>query len=55
MPETNTSDGTLAVIALDAADYRLARQWNCENILLDNPGRIETFAYSKDKPITLEV
>lgn len=51
----HNNDENLAVIALDAADYRLARRWDCENILLDNHGRIETFAYSKDEPITLEV
>lgn len=55
MREGADSSGTLVVIALDAADYRLARRWDCGNVLLDNHGRIETFAYSKDEPITLEV
>lgn len=46
---------TLAVLALDAADYRLARKWDCENILLDEAGRLETFTYSLDHPFTPEV
>lgn len=54
MREADVTD-TLAVIALDAADYRLAEEWNCRNVLLDNHDRIETFAYSRDQPITLEV
>lgn len=49
MPET------LCVLALDAADYRLAREWHCENILLDEHGPLETFSYSKERPVTLEV
>jgi len=47
--------GTLAVVALDAADYQLAREWNCENILLDEHTELETFSYSGDDPVTLEV
>lgn len=46
---------TLCVIALDAADYKLAREWDCRNILLDKHGELETFSYSKDGPTTLEV
>lgn len=46
---------TTVVIALDAADYRLVREWNCRNILLENHDRLETFSYSTDDPITLEV
>lgn len=46
---------TMIVIALDAADYRLAQEWGCQNILLDNHHQIETFSYSGDDPITLEV
>ncbi|MXR41866.1 hypothetical protein GRX01_11025 [Halobaculum sp. WSA2] len=46
---------TLAVIALDAADYALARRWDCENILLENSGPLETFTYSADHPYTPEV
>lgn len=46
---------TLAVLALDAADYRLARHWDCENILLDDHGSLETFTYSMDHPFTPEV
>lgn len=46
---------TLCVLALDAADYRLAREWDCENILLDTHDELETFSYSKASPVTLEV
>jgi len=46
---------SLAVLALDAADYRLARQWNCENMLLSKNRGIETFSYSYDHPFTPEV
>lgn len=49
------SDETIAVVALDAADYALCQSWGCENILLDNHHELETFAYSGEKPITLEV
>lgn len=45
----------IVVIALDAADYALAREWNCENILLDAHGEIETFTYGTETPSTLEV
>lgn len=46
---------TIAVIALDAADYRLAKKWDCQNILLKNNRQLETFSYSGDDPVTLEV
>lgn len=46
---------TVCVLALDAADYELARRWGCENLLLDNHRALETFAYSKDEPYTPEV
>jgi hypothetical protein len=46
---------TVCVLALDAADERLAREWDCQNILLDEHGELETFAYSKDEPYTPEV
>lgn len=45
----------LVVIGLDAADYRLARDWECDNLLLDNHAQIETFAHTKAWPITAEV
>lgn len=47
--------GTLTVLALDSADYLLAREWNCENLLLDTHGQIETFTYGESSPSTLEV
>lgn len=46
---------TLGIVALDAADYALAREWNCENILLERHRELETFAYSGKHPNTLEV
>jgi predicted AlkP superfamily phosphohydrolase/phosphomutase len=46
---------TLTVLGIDAADYRLARQWDCSNILLGNSQEIQTFSYSLDVPATLEV
>lgn len=45
----------IVVIALDAADYALAREWDCENILLETHGEIETFTYGTETPSTLEV
>ena len=46
---------SLTVLGLDAADYRLAKRWDCENLLLDNHCGIRTFSYSLDVPATLEV
>lgn len=46
---------TLAVLGLDAADLRLAERWDCENILLETHGGLETFAHSRDLPLTAEV
>lgn len=46
---------TIAVLALDAADVRLAREWNCENLLLGDHRRLETYAHSLDFPRTVEV
>lgn len=46
---------TLVVIGLDAADYALAKRWDCENILQTNNDKIETFSHTKDRPITAEV
>lgn len=46
---------TLTVVALDAADYALARRWECENVLLDEHGEIETFTHGADVPATVEV
>lgn len=49
------TDGPLAVLALDAADYDLARRWDCDNLLLDAHTPLETFTYSLDHPFTPEV
>ena len=46
---------SLIVLGIDAADYRLARRWDCENLLLNNHREIKTFSYSLDVPATLEV
>lgn len=47
--------GTLVVVALDAADHLLAREWDCRNVLLDNDGDLETFVYGGTVPTTVEV
>ena len=49
------NEDPLVVIGLDAVDYRLAKEWNCQNILLENHQKIETFSHTKDVPITAEV
>lgn len=49
------NEDPLVVIGLDAVDYRLAGKWDCQNILLDNHQKIETFSHTKDTPITAEV
>lgn len=46
---------TVAVLALDAADYALAREWRCRNLLLDDNAPLESFSYSIDVPFTPEV
>lgn len=46
---------TIAVVALDAADYRLLERWNCDQLLLDSHGSLETFSHSLKEPHTLEV
>lgn len=48
-------DEPIAVVALDAADYALASEWGCENILLDRAGPLETDNFSHHKPLTTEV
>lgn len=48
-------DEPIAVVALDAADYALAGEWECENILLDRAGPLETDNFSHHKPLTTEV
>ncbi|ELZ26390.1 hypothetical protein C474_19619 [Halogeometricum pallidum JCM 14848] len=45
----------MLVLALDGTDLRLAEQWECDNLLLDRHGQIDTFAYSRDQPWTPEV
>ncbi|QLG48857.1 alkaline phosphatase family protein [Natrinema halophilum] len=46
---------TLGIVALDAADYALAREWDCQNMLLETHRELETFAHSGKHPNTLEV
>jgi hypothetical protein len=46
---------TFAVLGLDAADYQLAQHWECSNLLQDNWGELETYAHTRDMPITAEV
>lgn len=45
----------ISVIALDAADYELAKRWSCENMLLEHNGPLETFSYTYEDPYTPEV
>lgn len=45
----------LCVLALDGADRELLERWNCDQILLSNSARIETFAWSGEYPYTPEV
>jgi hypothetical protein len=45
----------IAVLALDATDVRLARRWDCENLLLDDHQMLETYAHSLPFPRTVEV
>lgn len=46
---------TIAVLAVDALDYRLASHWNCQQLHLDQSQRLETEAYSTEYPSTKEV
>lgn len=46
---------SICVLGLDAADYALAQQWNCENMLLTSAQELETDSCSIDVPATLEV
>lgn len=52
---TTTPSGSIIILALDAADLRLAERWNCENILLEYHSPIDTYSYSYDVPYTPEV
>lgn len=49
------NEDPLVVIGLDALDYKLAQDWGCDNLLLNNHKQIETFAHTKEWPITAEV
>lgn len=44
----------LAVVTLDAADYTLARDWECDNLLLDSHGQFGIFTHSFYHPFTPE-
>lgn len=46
---------TLAVVALDAADHALLERWDCENLLLDSHGGLETITGTREIPLTTEV
>lgn len=46
---------SLCILGLDAADYRLATRWQCDNLLLENHARLESITHSLDVPATLEV
>jgi hypothetical protein len=46
---------TLTVLGLDAADLRLAREFDCENLLLDRQAKLESFTHARETPLTAEV
>lgn len=46
---------TLVILGVDAADYALAKKWDCENLLLAHNDNLKTESYSLDVPATLEV
>lgn len=46
---------TICVLGVDAADYALAKHWNCNNLLLNSSRSLETESYSLDVPATIEV
>lgn len=45
----------IAILGIDAADYRLVKKWDCENLLLNSHAELEPITHSLDKPATLEV
>jgi len=46
---------TICVLALDAADYGVIKKLNCNNILLEEHGKLEVFSHNFDVPQTMEV
>lgn len=46
---------TLVVLAIDALDPELVDHFDCEHMALEDYGRMETFAYTKEQPLTPEV
>ncbi len=46
---------TLVVVGLDAADPRLIERWNLQNLLLNTHAEMETFAHTREMPLTSEV
>ncbi|SEV83925.1 alkaline phosphatase family protein [Natrinema salifodinae] len=46
---------TICVLGIDAADYELAKEWDCDNLLLETSNRLTVEPYSLDVPATLEV
>lgn len=46
---------SIGVLALDAADFRLFNEFECDNLKLDKCQRLETDAWSGDRPGTKEV
>lgn len=47
--------GALCVLALDAADYELAKQLDCDNMLQERHDSIEVYAHGFDVPQTTEI
>jgi predicted AlkP superfamily pyrophosphatase or phosphodiesterase len=46
---------TLVVLGIDALEPELVDRWDLEYIPLDGYGEMETYAYTKDRPLTPEV
>lgn len=42
-----SSSKTICIHDLDAADYELARRWQCDNILLENSDSIDTYTQKR--------
>lgn len=49
------TERTVAVLALDAADYRLVTEWDCGNLMLDRQQPLEPSAHSFQYPHTMEM
>lgn len=46
---------TLVVLGIDALEPELVDYWDLDNIQLEDYGKMETYAYTKERPLTPEV